>query len=177
WALARHRARHDGQRRERQGDRQPRLEGDQAHRAGVLWRYALCGIRGAGEAGIEIAADPGHRHRAHPRVQSGRREGDGIRPQRADPEARPRRRRQGLNLYIDLTNSRQRKRPMSALAHDTAQAPQTLSEELAQFALGLTYEQIPAAIVARAKYLILDSVGIALASTQYPFASVSFAAM
>jgi 2-methylcitrate dehydratase PrpD len=66
---------------------------------------------------------------------------------------------------------------MSALAHDTAQAPQTLSEELAQFALGLTYEQIPAAVVARAKHLILDSVGIALASTQYPFASVSFAAM
>src|SRR5215470_12601900 len=66
---------------------------------------------------------------------------------------------------------------MSALAHDTAQAPQTLSEELARFALGLTYEQIPAAVVARAKHLILDSVGIALASTQYPFASVSFAAM
>src|SRR5215470_3611221 len=66
---------------------------------------------------------------------------------------------------------------MSALAHDTAQAPQTLSEELAQFALGLTYEQIPTAVVARAKHLILDSVGIALASTQYPFASVSFAAM
>jgi 2-methylcitrate dehydratase PrpD len=66
---------------------------------------------------------------------------------------------------------------MSALAHDTAPAAQTLSEELAQFALDLTYEQIPAAVVARAKHLILDSVGIALASTQYPFAAVSFAAM
>jgi len=67
---------------------------------------------------------------------------------------------------------------MSALAHDAlADAPRTLSEELARFALGLTYEQIPAAVVVRAKHLILDSVGIALASTQYPFASVSFAAM
>jgi 2-methylcitrate dehydratase PrpD len=66
---------------------------------------------------------------------------------------------------------------MSALAHDTADAPPTLSEELARFALGLSYEQIPAAVVDRAKHLILDSVGIALASTKYPFASVSFAAM
>jgi 2-methylcitrate dehydratase PrpD len=67
---------------------------------------------------------------------------------------------------------------MSALAHDTlADAPQTLSEELARFALGLSYEQIPAAVRDRAKHLILDSVGIALASTKYPFASVSFAAL
>lgn len=67
---------------------------------------------------------------------------------------------------------------MSALAHDTlATAPQTLAEELAGFALGLTYEEIPAAIITRAKHLILDSIGIALASTKYPFATVSFAAM
>ena len=67
---------------------------------------------------------------------------------------------------------------MSALAHDTlAGAPQTLAEELSRFALGLSYEQIPAAVRDRAKHLILDSVGIALASTKYPFASVSFAAL
>ena len=67
---------------------------------------------------------------------------------------------------------------MSALAHDTfADASPTLSEELARFALGLSYEQIPAAVVTRAKHLVLDSVGIALASTQYPFAAVSLAAM
>ena len=67
---------------------------------------------------------------------------------------------------------------MSALAHDKfADASPTLSEELARFALGLSYEQIPAAVVARAKHLILDSVGIALASTKYPFAAVSLAAM
>ena len=67
---------------------------------------------------------------------------------------------------------------MSALAHDTlAGAPQTLAEELSRFALGLSYEQIPAEVRDRAKHLILDSVGIALASTKYPFASVSFAAL
>ena len=67
---------------------------------------------------------------------------------------------------------------MSALAHDTfADTSPTLSEKLARFALGLSYEQIPAAVVARAKHLILDSVGIALASTKYPFAAVSLAAM
>jgi 2-methylcitrate dehydratase PrpD len=67
---------------------------------------------------------------------------------------------------------------MSALAHDTfPETPQTLSEELAKFALGLSYEQIPAAVRERAKHLMLDSVGIALASTKYPFASISLAAM
>jgi 2-methylcitrate dehydratase PrpD len=67
---------------------------------------------------------------------------------------------------------------MSVLAHDTfADADRTLSEELAQFALGLSYEQIPAAVRERAKHLILDSVGIALASNKYPFAAVSLAAM
>src|SRR5262249_28080926 len=67
---------------------------------------------------------------------------------------------------------------MSALAHDTlADASRTLAEELAAFALSLGYEEIPAAVRERAKHLILDSVGIALASTKYPFASVSFAAL
>lgn len=66
---------------------------------------------------------------------------------------------------------------MSALAHDAAGLPHTLSEELSAFALGLTFDQVPAAVRERAKYLILDSVGIALASTTYPFASASFAAI
>jgi 2-methylcitrate dehydratase PrpD len=67
---------------------------------------------------------------------------------------------------------------MSALAHDTfADAPATLAEELARFALALRYEDIPAAVRERAKHLILDAAGIALASSTYPFASVSLAAM
>src|SRR5262249_31555691 len=67
---------------------------------------------------------------------------------------------------------------MSALAHDTlAEAPRTLSEELAGFALALTYEQIPAAVREGAKHLMLDSTGIALGSRKHPFASVSFNGM
>jgi 2-methylcitrate dehydratase PrpD len=67
---------------------------------------------------------------------------------------------------------------MSALANDTTVSiSRTVSEELSKFALGLTHAQIPTAVRDRAKHLILDSVGIALASTKYPFASVSFAAL
>jgi 2-methylcitrate dehydratase PrpD len=67
---------------------------------------------------------------------------------------------------------------MSALAHDTfADAPHTLAEELARFALALRYDDTPAAVRERAKHLMLDAVGIALASGKYPFAAVSFAAM
>lgn len=53
----------------------------------------------------------------------------------------------------------------------------TIAEVLAQFALNLTYEAIPTAIRERAKHLILDAVGIALASTKYPFASISLSAL
>ena len=67
---------------------------------------------------------------------------------------------------------------MSALAHDTAAGiSHSISQELSTFALGLSHAQIPTAVRDRAKHLILDSVGIALASTKYPFASVSFAAL
>jgi 2-methylcitrate dehydratase PrpD len=66
---------------------------------------------------------------------------------------------------------------MSALAHDTADASPPLAEDLARFALTLRYEDIPAAVRERAKHLILDAVGIALASTTYPFAAVSLAAL
>jgi 2-methylcitrate dehydratase PrpD len=67
---------------------------------------------------------------------------------------------------------------MSALAHDTlTDVPRTLAQELSSFALSLSYDQIPAAVRDRAKHLILDSVGIALASTTYPFAAVSLAAL
>lgn len=68
---------------------------------------------------------------------------------------------------------------MSALAYESSPGPgrTTIAEELAQFALRLRYEDIPAAVRERAKHLILDSVGIALASTGYPFASVSLSAL
>ncbi|NKB57898.1 MAG: MmgE/PrpD family protein [Alphaproteobacteria bacterium] len=46
-----------------------------------------------------------------------------------------------------------------------------ISRTLGDFAHGLTYDDIPADIRERAKYLILDSVGIAMASTQHEFAN------
>ena len=46
----------------------------------------------------------------------------------------------------------------------------TVSGELAGFAHALTYDAIPLAVRERAKHLILDAVGIALAATQEPFA-------
>lgn len=45
-----------------------------------------------------------------------------------------------------------------------------ISEDLAGFAGGFSPDRIPAAVMARAKHLILDAVGIALASTTYEFA-------
>ena len=68
---------------------------------------------------------------------------------------------------------------MSALAYESspAEVDRTLADVLSQFALPLGYDDIPATVRERAKHLILDSVGIALASTKYPFASVSLAAL
>jgi 2-methylcitrate dehydratase PrpD len=51
-----------------------------------------------------------------------------------------------------------------------AVATPLVAEELAQFAGAFSTERIPAAVTARAKHLILDAVGIALASTTYDFA-------
>lgn len=45
-----------------------------------------------------------------------------------------------------------------------------ISSRLAEFAVGFSYDAIPAKARERAKYLILDAVGIALASTHYDFA-------
>lgn len=53
---------------------------------------------------------------------------------------------------------------------ETASRQTTISQTLGEFAQGLRFEDIPAAVRERAKYLILDSVGIAMASTHYPFA-------
>ncbi len=60
---------------------------------------------------------------------------------------------------------------MSAPAHKSSpevQVERPIAEELSHFVLSLTHDAIPAAVRERAKHLILDSVGIALASTKYP---------
>ena len=50
-----------------------------------------------------------------------------------------------------------------------------ISEQLAHFAGSIEYESVPGPIRERAKYLILDAVGIALASTQQRFAQTVLA--
>ncbi|HEV7800723.1 MAG TPA: MmgE/PrpD family protein [Burkholderiales bacterium] len=57
-----------------------------------------------------------------------------------------------------------------AAAGQPASGIDTVSGQLAEYAAGFSYDAIPEATRERAKYLILDAVGIALASTQYDFA-------
>ncbi|MCX7177265.1 MAG: MmgE/PrpD family protein [Proteobacteria bacterium] len=52
-----------------------------------------------------------------------------------------------------------------------------LSADLAQFATALRFEDIPEAVRTRAKYLILDAIGIAHASTAYDFAHRTLSAL
>lgn len=66
---------------------------------------------------------------------------------------------------------------MPALAQSSAKVDRPVSEELSQFALDIRIDQIPAEVRERAKHLVLDSVGIALASTKYLFASASLSAL
>lgn len=49
-------------------------------------------------------------------------------------------------------------------------ATASISQQLSRFACDLRYDDIPQPVVARAKLLILDAVGVALACTQYEFA-------
>lgn len=53
----------------------------------------------------------------------------------------------------------------------------TIAQTLAVFVADLTPQQIPPAVLERARYLILDAVGIAHASTHYDFAHRSLSAM
>jgi 2-methylcitrate dehydratase PrpD len=56
-------------------------------------------------------------------------------------------------------------------------SPPLVAETLARFAAGLDCENIPAAVMARAKHLMLDAVGIALAATGFEFAHRTLTAM
>jgi 2-methylcitrate dehydratase PrpD len=47
---------------------------------------------------------------------------------------------------------------------------QTPSQKLADYTAAYSYDSIPVAVRERAKYLMLDAIGIAYASTRYPFA-------
>jgi len=65
-----------------------------------------------------------------------------------------------MNAQVTVLKSAQREAVATAL----------IAEQLAQFAGAMSSERIPAAVTARAKHLILDAVGIALASTTCDFA-------
>jgi 2-methylcitrate dehydratase PrpD len=58
-----------------------------------------------------------------------------------------------------------------------ASAEPPVGQAIAEFAARLRYEDLPHAVVERAKLLILDAVGIAHASARFPFASAAFAAL
>lgn len=63
-------------------------------------------------------------------------------------------------------------------AEPEARAAATLlSGRLAGFACGLQLEQVPAAVRSRATYLMLDALGIALASTRWDFARATLAGL
>jgi 2-methylcitrate dehydratase PrpD len=58
-----------------------------------------------------------------------------------------------------------------------AEAQQTLSGRLAEFALSVAYEDIPETVRERARHLMLDAIGIAYASRGYHFAQATMNAL
>jgi 2-methylcitrate dehydratase PrpD len=72
-----------------------------------------------------------------------------------------------MNAQVTVLKSAQREAVPASL----------IAEELAQFAGGFSSERIPAAVTARAKHLVLDAAGIALASTTYDFAHRAMSAI
>lgn len=61
--------------------------------------------------------------------------------------------------------------------HTSVAAKTTISQELANYVSALKCEDIPAQVRERARHLILDAVGIALASTQYEFSHRTLASL
>ena len=53
----------------------------------------------------------------------------------------------------------------------------TISQTFSPFAHGLRYDDVPAAVLRRAKLLVLDAVGVAFASSKFDFAEIALAAM
>lgn len=62
---------------------------------------------------------------------------------------------------------------LSRLAPVTSSA--LISQKLAEFAAGLCFEDIPAQVRERAKYLLLDAIGVAFLSTKHEFARSTLA--
>lgn len=58
-----------------------------------------------------------------------------------------------------------------------SESDETIAQKLASFASGLSHDAVPVATRDRARHLILDAVGIALASTQFDFSHRTLAAL
>lgn len=73
----------------------------------------------------------------------------------------------------------EQQKPAHDISEEAQQQPQhpLISAVLADFAAGLTYDAIPEPVRERAKHLILDATGIALASTRWEFAHKTLTAM
>jgi 2-methylcitrate dehydratase PrpD len=59
---------------------------------------------------------------------------------------------------------------------DNLPATSTPARTLGEFACGLTFEHIPAAVLERAKLLILDALGCGIASNAYGFSDAALPA-
>jgi 2-methylcitrate dehydratase PrpD len=66
---------------------------------------------------------------------------------------------------------------MTSGNHSTKGAESNLAHALAEYAAGINLEQVPALVRERAKHLMLDALGIALACTQWDFARKTLAGL
>jgi 2-methylcitrate dehydratase PrpD len=68
-------------------------------------------------------------------------------------------------------------KPFEGASSDCGVSAPLIAETLARFTVGLDFERVPATVATRAKHLVLDAVGIALASTRFDFAHRTLTAM
>src|SRR6201996_7047225 len=77
-----------------------------------------------------------------------------------------------LSCYTYITTSRFKGDPMTA-ARQTATDPAGPTGQLADWVAQLTLDDVPAPVVERAKYLLLDGLGCALVGAQLPWSRVA----
>jgi 2-methylcitrate dehydratase PrpD len=66
---------------------------------------------------------------------------------------------------------------MNAVPTPVPTATSGIASHLARFALALDLDQVPGAVRERAKHLILDGIGLAFATTAFPYSDMALAAM
>src|SRR5690242_3329645 len=156
------RARHRPERQRHLAERlrQPRLGRRAPAPSRLRGRHHLLAIRSAGGTRIAVAPHRRHRHRAHHGVQSARRDRHHLQAHHPGLQARPR--------APDPSPDAGRRRRMSTLAGHpspaSTAAPATgTTRALAAFLAALRYDDLPAAVIARAEDLFLDWLASTLA--------------